>query len=77
MTNKPLLGPRKTKDDKKLHWEGSSEHLRKALDLSKIVTRRFQLVALAAVSYTHLDVYKRQCQRDVYFGKRRTVRNCQ
>ena len=47
MTNKPLLGPRKTKDDKKLHWEGSSEHLRKALDLSKIVTRRFQLVALA------------------------------
>ena len=41
MTNKPLLGPRKTKDDKKLHWEGSSEHLRKALDLSKIVTRRF------------------------------------
>ena len=43
MTNKPLLGPRKTKDDKKLHWEGSSEHLRKALDLSKIVTRRFQL----------------------------------
>lgn len=41
MTNKPLLGPRKTKDDKKLHWEGSSEHLRKALDLSKIVTGVF------------------------------------
>lgn len=47
MANKPLLGPRKTRDDKKLHWEGSSEHLRKALDLSKLVTRRLQVMAVA------------------------------
>ena len=47
MIKKPLLGPKRAKENRKMHWEGSSEHLRKALDLSKVVTRRFQIVAVA------------------------------
>lgn len=58
MANKPLLGPRKTKDEKKLHWEGSSEHLKKALDLTKIVGFRLQMIALAVCVAMVLIVFR-------------------
>ena len=47
MNSKFYLGPKKAKEDKRLRWQGSSETLRKALNLSKIVTQRFQIVAIA------------------------------
>ena len=47
MNSKFYLGLKKAKEDKRLRWQGSSETLRKALDLSKIVTQRLQIVAIA------------------------------
>ena len=41
MTNKPLLGPRKTKMIRNCTGRAAANTCAKALDLSKIVTRRF------------------------------------
>ena len=48
-----------------LHWEGEYPRLQVRVRDKSYAAARAKIGGVAAVSYTHLDVYKRQCEWSV------------
>lgn len=84
MAEGPLLGPRRTKDEKKINWVGSSIHLKKNLDLIKVFNFRMQIIGLVlclvmsvillrlySIQIVHNNAY--QSKLDIYTSRSQTV----
>lgn len=78
MSQKPLLGPIKTKGKSSTQYTGSSDLMRKSLDIQKTVTVRLQIFALVIVVAFFavlVRLYQVQILKNEYYSDRLEVFN--